>query len=276
MTDPEASHSTDGRQMVDDPTVANSGDWQTPGPAASQSIALGGSRSVLRKLWHYVPAPLRHSYWRLLALPDRVLPYQGLKYQGRTLRQGRNRYAAYRQVFPEPPSGQSILDLGCNAGYYGFMAIGEGAAYYRGIDSDPQILAGSQALATKHGITAVQFACENVLTYDIERDFDVILCLNLVHHLGSIENIDSLLDRLSARARQRLVLIVSTPHTAGQLHVYDDKGGSAHKAQVRLAPEFFVRKFGQARVHCEPARTYGSYRMLINIQTGASSSAVAP
>jgi SAM-dependent methyltransferase len=128
---------------------------------------------------------------------------------------GRDRSGTAQAIFPPDLAGKSVLDLGCNYGYFCFEAERRGAARVVGTDIDPDNLAKCRLLADCLGSRA------EFLRHDVERDpmpggFDYVLCLNLLHHL---RNPLAALDRLVEATRECLVLEVAslTPRDARKL-----------------------------------------------------------
>jgi 2-polyprenyl-3-methyl-5-hydroxy-6-metoxy-1,4-benzoquinol methylase len=51
------------------------------------------------------------------------------------------------------------------------------------------------------------FINADIMTVPLDQTFDVVLCLNLLRHMQTIERVDTLLHKLYALANERLVLI---------------------------------------------------------------------
>jgi len=79
--------------------------------------------------------------------------------------------------------GRSVLDIGCNAGFYSIEAKRRGAARVLGIDSDPEYLAQARFAADVSGHD-IEF--RQLSVYDVgaigER-FDVVLFMGVLYHL---------------------------------------------------------------------------------------------
>jgi hypothetical protein len=145
------------------------------------------------------------------------------------------------------------------------MAAGEGAHYCLGIDKDPaHTKRGLAALALTH-ITNVEILTADVFTYTPHASFDIVLCLNVVQHLGSIDRVEVLVDKCAEFATEELILICPLPDHASSTFEYVLRGKVPY---VLISPEYFRRKYGEEAVrvvHLED-QLYGPNRALIRIR----------
>jgi len=83
-------------------------------------------------------------------------------------------------------AGKSILDLGCNAGWWSIEAVKEGAEFVLVIDARDMHIEQAKFVAEVLGIRNVEFRKMNV--YDISKDtvgeFDITFCLGLLYHVN--------------------------------------------------------------------------------------------
>ena len=96
-----------------------------------------------------------------------------------------NKWQRFAHAVPRDLSGKSVLDIGCNAGFYSMEMKRRGAARVVGIDSDDRYLAQARLAAEVNGFAA---DCEfrNLSVYDVGRlgeRFDVVLFLGVLYHL---------------------------------------------------------------------------------------------
>lgn len=80
-------------------------------------------------------------------------------------------------------AGRSVLDIGCNAGFYSLEMKRLGAARVVGIDWDEDYLAQARFAAAAAG-EDIEFRCMSV--YDVAslgRSFDVVLFMGVLYHL---------------------------------------------------------------------------------------------
>src|SRR5438270_7687981 len=105
--------------------------------------------------------------------PDHFLgDYPGAKFR---------RFAAH---LPKDLSGQSVLDIGCNAGFYSIEMKRRGAARVLGIDSDERYLDQARLASETLGFDDIEFARLDV--YDvgaIGEKFDLVIFMGVLYHL---------------------------------------------------------------------------------------------
>jgi tRNA (mo5U34)-methyltransferase len=93
------------------------------------------------------------------------------------------KWQAFAHAIPADLTGQTVLDIGCNAGFYSLEMKRRGAARVVGIDSDPGYLAQARFAAEVSG-AAIEFRQLDV--YDVARlgeRFDVVLFMGVLYHL---------------------------------------------------------------------------------------------
>jgi tRNA (mo5U34)-methyltransferase len=105
--------------------------------------------------------------------PDHFLgDYPGVKFR---------RFAPH---LPDDLRGKSVLDIGCNAGFYSIEMKRRGADRVLGIDSDERYLAQARLASETLGFDDIEFAELDV--YDVgalgER-FDLVIFMGVLYHL---------------------------------------------------------------------------------------------
>jgi tRNA (mo5U34)-methyltransferase len=96
----------------------------------------------------------------------------------------RVKWDRFAHAIPADLTGKTVLDIGCNAGFYAFEMARRGAARVVGIDHDPAYLAQARFAAELLGFPAIEF--RQVSTYDVgalQERFDVVLFLGVLYHL---------------------------------------------------------------------------------------------
>src|SRR3954468_2202603 len=105
--------------------------------------------------------------------PDHFLgDYPGAKFR---------RFATH---LPADLSGKSVLDIGCNAGFYSIEMKRRGAARVLGIDSDDRYLAQARLASEALGFDDIEFAKLDV--YDVGavgEKFDFVIFMGVLYHL---------------------------------------------------------------------------------------------
>ena len=80
-------------------------------------------------------------------------------------------------------SGLTVLDIGCNAGFYSIELKKRGADRVLGIDSDPKYLAQARFATEVHELD-IEFRQLSVYELDLLRErFDVVLFMGVLYHL---------------------------------------------------------------------------------------------
>lgn len=186
--------------------------------------------------------------------------YQRIEIDGVVYIEGPDRMPQYRAIFLEPPAGKTILDIGCNTGFYGFQAIKEGALSYLGIDNKGKHLRQARLIADKLDTGKTQFMAINVIGATLPGEHDVVLCLNILHHMPDIKTVIDVLFEIDRITRERMVFSVLTP--------YDNKAWSTHKQRKHrfgLAPKFFEAIWPNYTITSERAKTKGP-RTIVDVR----------
>jgi tRNA (mo5U34)-methyltransferase len=93
------------------------------------------------------------------------------------------KWRRFAHAVPADLSGRSVLDIGCNAGFYAIEMKRRGAERVVGVDSDERYLAQARFAAE---VTGQQIEFRRLSVYDVaglgER-FDVVLFLGVLYHL---------------------------------------------------------------------------------------------
>jgi tRNA (mo5U34)-methyltransferase len=94
------------------------------------------------------------------------------------------KFRRFAPHLPEDLSGKSVLDIGCNAGFYSMEMKRRGADRVLGIDSDDRYLAQARLAGEALGYDKIEF--RNLSVYDVgalgER-FDVVIFMGVLYHL---------------------------------------------------------------------------------------------
>lgn len=93
------------------------------------------------------------------------------------------KWRQFANAVPGDLSGKSVLDIGCNAGFYAIEMKKRGATRVLGIDSDERYLAQARFAAEVTGL-AIEFQRRSV--YDVAElgeSFDLVLFMGVFYHL---------------------------------------------------------------------------------------------
>src|SRR5438270_585847 len=115
-----------------------------------------------------------------------------------------NFWQFFKHAVPLDLTGQSVLDIGCNGGFYSFEMKRRGAARVLGVDHDPAYLAQARFARSELGLD-VEFVQGDV--YDIDRllggeRFDFVVFMGVLYHL---RHPLYALEKVAELVRQRLL-----------------------------------------------------------------------
>ena len=94
------------------------------------------------------------------------------------------KYARFEVAIPSDLTGKTVLDIGCNAGFYSIEMKRRGAAEVLGIDTDEHYLAQACFAAETLGFEDISF--QNLSVYDVARlgrRFDLVIFMGVFYHL---------------------------------------------------------------------------------------------
>lgn len=89
----------------------------------------------------------------------------------------------FADVIPMNLDGKTVLDIGCNAGFYAMEMKRRGASRVLGLDSDDEYLAQARFAAEVNGLD-IEF--RNLSVYDVgalEERFDLVIFMGVLYHL---------------------------------------------------------------------------------------------
>jgi tRNA (mo5U34)-methyltransferase len=89
----------------------------------------------------------------------------------------------FRTVIPEDLEGASVLEIGCNAGFYSFEMKKRGAGRVLGIDTDERYLQQAEFMGRQLGL---KVELRRMSVYDVGslgESFDYVLFLGVLYHL---------------------------------------------------------------------------------------------
>jgi tRNA (mo5U34)-methyltransferase len=95
-----------------------------------------------------------------------------------------NKWQKFAHAVPQDLRGRTVLDIGCNAGFYSIEMKKRGAERVVAIDSDEKYLEQGRFAAAVSGYPDIEF--RNLSVYDAGRlgeRFDVVLFMGVLYHL---------------------------------------------------------------------------------------------
>ncbi len=137
------------------------------------------------------------------------------------------KWRRFAHAVPEDLRGRTVLDIGCNGGFYSIEMKRRGADRGLGIDCDDRYLAQARFAAE---VTGQDIEFRNLSVYDLallgER-FDVVLFMGVLYHLR----------------HPLLALDLIHEHAAGDLMIFQSmQRGSEEVEPVRADYDFFEQK----------------------------------
>ena len=93
------------------------------------------------------------------------------------------KFAGFRDVIPQDLTGKTVLDIGCNAGFYSMEMKRRGADRVLGIDTDVRYLRQARFAAATEGID-VEFRRMGVWDVaELGETFDLVIFMGVLYHL---------------------------------------------------------------------------------------------
>ena len=93
------------------------------------------------------------------------------------------KWREFAESIPDDLTGRTVLDVGCNGGFYSIEMKRRGAAHVIGIDSDPRYLAQARFAAEVAGLD-IDFRQMSVYELpSLGQMFDIVLFMGVLYHL---------------------------------------------------------------------------------------------
>ena len=93
------------------------------------------------------------------------------------------KYANFRHALPADMTGKSVLDIGCNGGFYSLEMKRRGAERVLGIDTDTGYLAQARFAAE---VTGLEVEFRQMAVWDVAKlgeRFDLVIFMGVLYHL---------------------------------------------------------------------------------------------
>ena len=95
----------------------------------------------------------------------------------------REKWRRFSQAIPDNLEGKSVLDIGCNAGFYAMEMKRRGADRVLGLDTDDEYLAQARFAAD---ISGLKIEFRKLSAYDVSalaEQFDLVIFMGVLYHL---------------------------------------------------------------------------------------------
>lgn len=133
-------------------------------------------------------------------------------------------WESVRACVPEDLAGQSVLDVGCNAGFYSIEMKRRGATRVLGLDSQRDLIKQAEFVRDVLGLD-IEYRRKSVYDLDpfVMGQFDVTLALGLIYHC---KHLVLALEKLFLITRRLLVLetAIYPPEKAPESFEYEEGG----------------------------------------------------
>ncbi len=103
-------------------------------------------------------------------------------------------------------SGKTVVDLGCNLGFYSFLASQKGAEHVLGMDIDRLVIKGAEILRDLHGIEGVDFLCSDFSEPFFSRTFGLTLVVDFFGKGFITQGIEGFLSAIERMTRDGMVI----------------------------------------------------------------------
>ena len=93
------------------------------------------------------------------------------------------KFANFRDAIPADLTGKTVLDIGCNAGFYSFEMKRRGAARVLGVDTDEHYLRQARFVAE---VTGADVEFRKLAVWDVGslgEKFDLVIFMGVLYHL---------------------------------------------------------------------------------------------
>ncbi|EFL51552.1 Methyltransferase type 12 [Solidesulfovibrio fructosivorans JJ]] len=160
--------------------------------------------------------------------------------------------------------GKSVVDLGCNLGYFAFRAAWRGATRVLGCDVDPDVIRTARELARLHGLDNVDFsACDFLCGPPAAPPCEMAMLIDFIGRgvisKGRLESVAKAAAAWASkelfftlRPAYRLDDLPASPAELERLYPGHVRGGHFHLADAlaeRLGPDWSPRRLtGSGRV----------------------------
>ena len=93
------------------------------------------------------------------------------------------KFRRFAPALPEDLRGKSVLDIGCNAGFYAFEMKRRGAARVVAVDTDPRYLAQAKLAAEVLGHDIELRELDVYRVAELGEKFDLVIFMGVLYHL---------------------------------------------------------------------------------------------
>jgi SAM-dependent methyltransferase len=103
-------------------------------------------------------------------------------------------------------SGKTVVDLGCNFGFYSILAKQKGASHVLGMDLDNLVIKGAELLRDMYGISGVEFVCGDFTDPSFSQSYDITLLVDFFGKGNITQGIEKFLDTTERFTREGMII----------------------------------------------------------------------
>jgi SAM-dependent methyltransferase len=169
--------------------------------------------------------------------------------------------------------GRSVLDIGTNYGFFALEASKRGASRIVAVEADTETYSIAASIAALHG-SPYEVRHGEVPGHVVSEQYDVVLCLNVLHHMN--DPIHSMIE-MSRLCRETMIVEFPTP--SDRIFTYQltsggrasGAGGRWGRAKDRLAAERLARSLRRLSEQQVPLMAVGeqNYRSIFHFSPRA-------
>ncbi len=165
------------------------------------------------------------------------------------------KFARFADALPVRLDGASVLDIGCNAGFYAIEMKRRGAGRVLGIDSDDRYLAQARLASDTLGYGDIEY--RNLSVYDVallgER-FDLVIFMGVLYHLRHpLLALDLIREHVAGD-----LLLFQTMQQGSEDEFLPPEDHPFHKPGTFDPPEYFAEE-GYPKMHFIEQRFAGDW-----------------
>lgn len=190
------------------------------------------------------------------------MKYQKIKFGDIDI-EGVDRYPDVKKIFKGGIENKTLLDIGCNIGYYCFEAAFRGAQYCLGVDNHSVFIDDANRIKLDLHIENVGFVLMDLFDLKVESIFDYVLCLNLLHVLPTIEHIERCFDICDKFSSEKMVFSVLPPSNKKDLISIEPNVRGVEK--IHISRNYVKERFPKYKIRSyKSAVTEG--RVIVEVQ----------
>jgi SAM-dependent methyltransferase len=110
------------------------------------------------------------------------------------------------EIFTVDFHEKTVLDLGCNFGFYSFLAKRLGAKRVLGVDSNARVIKGCELLKAIHKIQGVSFHVGDFTASNLPGRFDIGMLINFLGKKMVAEGIKKVLDAVERHSLSTMII----------------------------------------------------------------------